>query len=138
MKRINWKPLVALVLVGVFAFVGLTSMAADVKVKYSGPSGQGNIIYWSPNSGITNFVLTSNGIAGQTWAIGLQVTNDPLIVAILTALDSISAKTNIGAGGAITADSGSTTNDFVVGDHLTAAGALISGGLTSAVDLVDC
>lgn len=44
-----------------------SALAADVTVKYSGPSGQGIIIYHDKSTAVTNMALTSRGITNATF-----------------------------------------------------------------------
>jgi hypothetical protein len=58
----------------VLALVAVSLQAGPkVEMKYSGPSGQGNLIWWAPSSGITNMVMTTNGITVFSAAPGSAV-----------------------------------------------------------------
>jgi len=46
----------------VLALVVVSLGAANVELKYSGPGNQGNLIWYAPSSGITNLVMTTNGV----------------------------------------------------------------------------
>lgn len=46
------------------ALISVSVQAAPkVEMKTSGPSGQGNVIWWAPSTGTTNLVMTTNGIS---------------------------------------------------------------------------
>uniref|UniRef100_A0A6M3IHV7 Uncharacterized protein n=1 Tax=viral metagenome TaxID=1070528 RepID=A0A6M3IHV7_9ZZZZ len=45
-------------------------IAAEVVVKYSGPSGQGEVVYWAPSTGTTNLTFTVNGLSNVHFAAG--------------------------------------------------------------------
>lgn len=51
-------------IIAVLTLIAVASFAAgpEVKMKTSGPSGQGDLIWWAPSTGITNLVMTTNGI----------------------------------------------------------------------------
>ena len=57
------------------ALISVSVLAAGPKVemKTSGPSGQGNLIWWAPSSGTTNLVMTTNGITVLKAAPGAAV-----------------------------------------------------------------
>lgn len=67
--------------------------APDVEVKYSGPSGQGIIIYFAPSTGVTNFSLTAEGITNATFV-------GPVSMASPTASGDITANGDIIGDGA--------------------------------------
>lgn len=52
------KCLILLLAIAAFSSV----YAADVVQKYSGPSGQGSVIWWAPSTGITNMEMTTAGL----------------------------------------------------------------------------
>ena len=52
-----------------------TAWAADVKVKYSGPAGQGDIIYYAPSTGTTNLRFTVNGLSNVTVCGAISLTD---------------------------------------------------------------
>lgn len=54
--------------------VVLSIFAADVKVKYSGPSGQGDLIYYAPSTSITNLKMTSTGLKDVVVEAGTSMT----------------------------------------------------------------
>lgn len=58
--------------VALLAILSLSVMASakDVEVKWSGPSGMGQLIYWSPDYGLTNMVISSNGITSVRFGSG--------------------------------------------------------------------
>ncbi len=60
--------------------LGVTARGGDISVKYGGPSGQGQLIYWCPATGITNLVFDTNGIATLNLADGTIVTGAVLTV----------------------------------------------------------
>ena len=67
----------------IVAFVALlaalvTARAANVELKYSGPSGQGDLIWYSPAFGVTNMVMGTNGVRGLNFAPGEALTNSTL------------------------------------------------------------
>lgn len=56
MKRI-------MIITAMLAAISLSLQAGPkVEMKTSGPSGQGEVIWWAPSTGITNLVMTTNGI----------------------------------------------------------------------------
>ena len=67
----KWACLLAVLAVGLASFG--TARAADVVVKYGGPSGQGGVIWWAPSTGTTNLHMTSNGITVLAAAPGAAV-----------------------------------------------------------------
>ena len=122
MRKIErWKWMMRIVATSVL----MTSFAsaAEVKVKYSGPSGQGRIIYWSPSTGTTNMVFTSNGVSVITFTDEASVSVTGLWSATsFTAIDSVTAGTNV------TATAGDVT--ATAGNLLAPAGVPALGGET--------
>ena len=49
---------------------------ADVKVKFSGPQGQGEIIYWAPETAVTNIQMTTNGASLYSATLHSATLND--------------------------------------------------------------
>jgi hypothetical protein len=85
------------------ALISVSVQAAGPKVemKTSGPSGQGNLIWWAPSSGITNLVMTTNGISVFNVATGAAVLTNATVsieTGAITATSAITKQT-----GAITA-----------------------------------
>ena len=62
--------------------------APNVQLKYSGPSGQGDLIWWAPSTGTTNLVMTTNGVSVFTVPTGSGVvyTNASLTITRQAAL----------------------------------------------------
>lgn len=53
----------SMIITAMLAAISLSLQAGpEVKMKTSGPSGQGEVIWWAPSTGITNLVMTTNGI----------------------------------------------------------------------------
>ena len=57
------------------ALVVVSLGAANVELKYSGPSSQGNPIWWAPSSGITNLMMTPTGLKNVKLQAGTLTTN---------------------------------------------------------------
>jgi len=55
----------------ILALAAVVQAAQDIAVKWSGPVGQGDMIFWSPETGKTNLVLTSNGVSQIMLAGGM-------------------------------------------------------------------
>ena len=53
--------------------VGLPLIAGNVDFKFSGPAGQGDWIWWSRLTGVTNMVMGANGISYLHCATGAAV-----------------------------------------------------------------
>ena len=124
-----------------------TIWAATVEVKFSGPSGQGKIIYWAPSTGTTNLVMGANGIEvangnGSGWT-NLDLTTSSQYTTITgdTAIVAASKVVVTNSAAAVAADKVIVTNAVagltsVVGTYTNAqatftniynaAGALIS------------
>jgi len=66
------------------ALISVSVQAAGPKVemKTSGPSGQGNLIWWAPSSGITNLVMTTNGVT-YLYVEGGAILNSTAITNVL-------------------------------------------------------
>lgn len=64
------KKIQAMVLIGLVILLGILSptFAADVGVKYSGPSSQGDIIYYAPTNALTNVHFTATGFKIVTYS----------------------------------------------------------------------
>ena len=84
----------------VLALVVVSLQAANVEMKYSGPSSQGNLIWWAPSSGVTNLVMTTNGISVFTVPTGSGVvyTNASLTIT----RQAVASATNATATSALT------------------------------------
>lgn len=77
---------------------------ADVVVKYSGPSGMGDMTYWNPTNHSTNIVFTTIGnveIPG-TLTVGSVVSNGTAV------LENLTVKTNLQVGGTVQATGAAT------------------------------
>jgi hypothetical protein len=94
MKRI-------MIITAMLAAISLSLQAGPkVEMKTSGPSGQGNPIWWAPSTGITNLVMTTNGITVLTAAPGSAVvwTNASLTIT----RQAVASATNATATSALT------------------------------------
>ena len=53
-------------LIQIGAMLGLMAgsvVAADNEIKWSGPSGHGDMIFWCPTNGVTNMVISAAGVS---------------------------------------------------------------------------
>lgn len=143
-----WK-YIGVALVAILA--GFSAQAADVQVKTSGPSGQGDLIYWCPVTAVTNMVLGSNGVEVLNVEGAVAIVGDVSLTGTLTA-DTIEASaTNITAGTVLNAVSGINvtnlnganiasgnialarmTNAFPPGVTLTYTNVMYDGGASSS------
>ena len=57
------------------ALVALPLLAANVEVKYSGPSGQGDVIWYAPSTETTNLTMTTTGLKNVKLQSGTLTTN---------------------------------------------------------------
>jgi hypothetical protein len=92
----------AIMLGAILLFGAVIGFAADVEMKTSGPSGQGTIIWYAPKTGITNLVMTTNGVTylyieGGAILNSTSITNVLAEGMVLPAVDA-SAVTNLSAG----------------------------------------
>ena len=109
MKRI-------MIITAMLAAISLSLQAGPkVEMKTSGPSGQGNPIWWAPSTGITNLVMTTNGVSYLYLDGGVV-------------LDSTTLTTNLLAAGQVlpAVDGSAVTN--------LSAAQLTAGTVLSAVD----
>ena len=62
--------------------IATVALSTNVEVKYSGPDNQGDVIYWSRQSGITNLVMGTNGVKVFTVqpGAGIVFTNASLTI----------------------------------------------------------
>ncbi|MFA5377932.1 MAG: hypothetical protein WC455_19435 [Dehalococcoidia bacterium] len=56
----------AIIITAMLAGIVLPLFAANVEMKYSGPSGQGNLIFVAPSTGTTNLEMTTTGLKNIT------------------------------------------------------------------------
>lgn len=71
-QSIEWMVFILMLL-----FASPTLFASDIEAKFAGPSGHGDMTWWSPNYGVTNMVVGTNGsldIIGQLMIDGTNVT----------------------------------------------------------------
>lgn len=81
------KKLLRSIAAGILVFCGVSVLpvqAADIAVKFTGPSGQGSMVFWAPATGKTNLVLTTNG----TMFVTGSVTGMPNAVYMQTATNT--------------------------------------------------
>lgn len=82
----NLRKYIGVALVAILA--GFSAQAADVQVKTSGPSGQGDVIYWAPTTGTTNLVMGTNGIALLNATGNINVTGNVTVSGAITAVST--------------------------------------------------
>lgn len=96
--------------------------AKDVAVKWSGPAGMGDLIYYSPLTGLTNMVMGSNGVEVRN--INGPIGGTTPAAGTFTTLASSGAYT-LGIGGTYTG----VFN--IVGTSLT---FVVNGSITNVLD----
>ena len=113
--------------------------AKDVAVKWSGPAGMGDLIYYSPLTGLTNMVMGSNGVEVLNIDGALTIVGDVSLTGTLTA-DAIEASaTNITAGTVLNAVAGQNVTNLN-GAHIASgdiAEERISNALVNATTVGD-
>jgi hypothetical protein len=87
------------VLMAMLLFAGV-ALGANVVLKYSGPSGQGDLIWVCPATGVTNLVMGTNGITTFTvpTGAGIVYTNASLTIT----RQAVASVTNATATSALT------------------------------------
>lgn len=63
MMRNKWKWIMTSIMASAICF---SSSAGDIKTEWSGPSAQGDLIFWAPSTGTTNMRMTVNGVSNLT------------------------------------------------------------------------
>lgn len=92
------------------ALISVSVFAGSVEMKTSGPSGQGNLIWWAPSTGITNLEMTPTGLKSITMQAGAMTatatvtkqtttpvfaaTNDPTVTVTKQTTTPVFAATN--------------------------------------------
>jgi len=100
--------------------VALPLLASDVELKYSGPSGQGTPIWYAPKTGVTNMVMTTNGVSVLTLVDGSIAVGD---LAVASNKVIIGNSSGVGAAVTLSGDVLSTTagaltiQDLAVADN---------------------
>jgi hypothetical protein len=84
----------AMIITAMLAGIALPLFAANVEMKYSGPSGQGNLIFVAPSTGVTNLEMTTNGLKNVTLQSGAIIAT-PTVTR--QASPSMTAATAVGA-----------------------------------------
>jgi len=124
----------SMIIMAALALISVSVQAAPkVEMKTSGPSGQGNLIWWAPSSGITNLVMTTNGISVFNVATGAAVITNATVTTETGAVTATAAVTAQRPGAqtptiTVTKQTASltnvvdgVTNVFVVVTNVTAA-----------------
>jgi hypothetical protein len=104
-----------------FALVALPLIGANVEVKYSGPSGQGDVIYKATATGVTNMVMGTGGLYNVTLDPRYPVTGVNLLPGNLTLANTYMILGNAsGVGAAATPAAIRTNLSLVVGTDVQA------------------
>ncbi len=82
-----------MIIMAALALISVSVFAGSVEMKTSGPSGQGNLIWWAPSSGITNLVMTTNGISVFNVATGAAVITNATVTIETGAVTATAAVT---------------------------------------------
>ena len=115
-----------MIITAILAAISLSLQAGPkVEMKTSGPSGQGDLIWWAPSTGVTNLRMTVNGLT----CITLYET--PTIYD-LTLLGDLDVTSNATVGATMTAEDVIATDDFNVGDDATITGSVTVVSLTAS------
>lgn len=117
------------------ALISVSVQAAPkVEMKTSGPSGQGNVIWWAPSSGITNLVMTTNGISVFNAATGSAVvwTNASLTITRQAA----ASVTNATATSALTMQRPGAQTPTITVTKQTASLTNVVDGVTNVFEVV--
>lgn len=129
----------AIMLGAILLFGAVIGFAADVEMKTSGPSGQGTIIWYAPKTGITNLVMTTNGVTylyieGGAILNSTSITNVLAEGMVLPAVDA-SAVTNLDAANIKTGTVASAFSGAAI-TNLTAANVATVGGANAITNLI--
>ncbi len=55
-----------MIIMAALALISVSARAGTVEMKTSGPSGQGDLIWWAPKTGTTNFAMGTGGLYNVT------------------------------------------------------------------------
>jgi len=109
--------------------MGLPVLAQNVEVKWTGPDGQGDMVWWYPPTGRTNMVVYTNGlqvdiVGGKMYIDSTQVT---ATAASINAGDgsSVSLTSGVGTFTTVTGTVIRANNSLSVGTNATVGGTLI-------------
>ena len=140
-----------LYIVGLLMTIVTLAVAAEIKVKYTGPSGQGDQITYSSINGNTNMVVGTNGnvtipgtlscgitniitctglvIAGNSTNTGTTVMTGAQTLVGATAANNLTIATNL----AYSASSGNVTHNgnLIVSTNLTITGTSLHTGVAT-------
>lgn len=126
-------------IIAILALCAVAVFAADVKVKYSGPSGQGDIIYVGRSTGTTNLTFSANGLKDVTFSDPLQPGSTALAAGKIlvgndggsAAAQTMSGEATIDTNGVVTVSESLAAGKLFVGnDGGSAAAVSMSGGAT--------
>ena len=106
----------AIQVIGALLLLGaVAGFANDIEVKWAGPSGQGAMIFWNPNTGNTNLMLNTNGTvtAGAITAAGYD-TNGVMTASSINCTGTVAVGATLAVTGKTTLTGGLGTGNVIV------------------------
>jgi hypothetical protein len=140
--------------IAVVMLMSSSVLAAGVEVKWSGPSGQGDMTFWNPTNSSTNLVLTSTGnvtipntltagtiTAGVTNVVrstGMAVLGNQTISGTLTVTGAVAAVSSATVGTTLGVTGLATLNNLIVNTNATITGqATIGTALVTTLNVTN-
>lgn len=102
-----------MIIMAALALISVSVFAGSVEMKTSGPSGQGNLIWWAPSTGITNLEMTTTGLKNVKLQSGTLTTNVVKQTGAVTATAVVTPQAPSAVTPTITVTATMSTNTWV-------------------------